>query len=656
MSKDKFGFIIPMNVSLNRQLKAINLVNILLRLGFVVFWAKNQFNAKTEVFPKGYVYSPGDFIVPLRQEKPYKFTGTKTFTRTLINEISQDLDVILHSLYERIQIDVYQLSNPRIAIYSGPGTYSCYLWYQQCLEKLGFMAECLSTSEIKEGKLMDYDLYVQPGGDETWQSEALWPEGREEIRKFLKVGGNYLGSCGGFDIAGYADGSPLGSPNSGKVKHLNLIKYNPTRNLPRSEFPHDQWAKLRYFHMDFGEYSQLVPVKSGTYIPVRIKETDSPIVFGYKDLILPGLYYAGGPLAKELGPNAISIADFAPDLLPIDSPWTMPPDYAINLLEGASAIIFATFGKGKLVLFSPHPEAPNCEEHFKLVANSVYFLTGKGPFNLARHPHKGNFILRCKKFNAGKLQTVRYKVDDDAYKLLELINEFNKFKSLWFEIAKKLEGWTYEFIPEFILKLPGYSQIDMPELEIKVPDEKLHELLQLIRDLNANYHRLCEVESRFSKISGKKITAIMNLISNSKSQILGAIESILAAIHPLKNLIVEARQQLEYMKIEADAIVKTRNEIARHRQPPGIERRLTRLWKKLDQQQYEFNLKIWADILLKIDGKAEVPIFSEWKEGIIEKRSKGITPKLINLKFASEWAIENSRYVLTIANYFFTKK
>jgi hypothetical protein len=511
------------------------------------------------------------------------------------------------------------------------------------------MADCLSASEIKEGRLKDYDVLVQPGGDETRQSEALWPEGREEIRKFLKKGGNYIGSCGGFDIAGYADGTPLGSPHSGKIKHLNLIEYDPTRNFPRNNFPHDEWARLHYLHLDFNEYSQLVPVKWGTPIPVRIKQPDSPVVFGYPSIILPGLYYAAGPLPKKFGANVISIAEFAPDLLPLDSFWTLPPDFAMNLLEGATAIATATYGAGKLVLFAPHPEAPNCEEHFRLVANAVFFLTGKGPFEIEVGKRKNELCLLGKSPYKGKAPITLEALRQSLRVISELKHEFDEFKLAWLEISKKLVYWPYDFVPEWVLKLPGYSQISMPELEIKVLEEKLFELPSTIYELSLNYQRLCELEQRLLSNFGE--IPIRTLIIDSRSKVNDALERI-AEIASLKGLIIEASQRLEYLKPKADKILQTRAEIEKLKQPPAVENKLMELWQKLDLQQYDFDLEIWAEVLLRIDGKAEVPIFSEWKAGIIEKCSKGIIPELIRLTAMAKGALENSRYAIAVTNHF----
>lgn len=653
MEENAIGFIVPMEVSLNRQFNAINFINKLLRQGFNILWAKKKFKAKTEMFPNGYVYSAGDFVIPLNQITLFNPGRSTALVQALIKEFSADLDVIIHSIRENVKIEAYQLLQPRIGIYSGPGTYDCYLWFYQCLEKLGFTADCLSASDIKDGKLKDYDVLVQPGGDETRQSEALWPEGREEIRKFLKNGGKYLGSCGGFDIAGYADGTPLGSPHSGKIKHLNLIEFNPKRNIPRNSFPHDEWAKLHYLHIDFNEYSQLVPVKWGTLIPVRIRQHDSPVVFGYQGVILPGLYYAAGPLPKELGTNVISVAEFAPDLLPLDSPWTLPPECAINLLQGATAIATATYGSGKLVLFAPHPEAPGCEAHFRLIANAILFLTAKGPFEIEIRKQDGEHGHQNKLFSEEKTQiNFESALRRSFHTITELKQELYEFKLNWLEISKKLVNWSYDFVPEYVLKLPGYSQILMPELEIKVLEEKLFELPCMIYELILNYQRISKLDQKLLNIFNEEALAFQTLIINLRNKISDTLE-VMGEAASLKGLINEASQLLRYLKPKLEKILCLRAEIDQVKQPPSVENKLTELWRRLDVQQYEFDLEIWSEILLRIDGKAEVPIFSEWKEGIIEKRSRGVIPELIKLASMAKEALENSRYTIAVANNLF---
>lgn len=640
------GFVVPMKVSINKQFANLNLVNSLLRQGFEILWAAKQFRAKTEIFPSGYTYSAGDFIIPLIQTMSPDPKIPETFVFTFVEELSRDLSAYIHRICEVIEIEAYKLSlAPGIGIYSGPGTYDCYLWFQQCLEKMGFMADCLSVSDIERGKLKDYDILVQPGGDETRQSEALWPEGRRKIRTFLRKGGKYIGSCGGFDIAGYADGTPYGSPHTGKIKHLNLIKYDPTRNISRDKFPHDEWARLHYLHIDFNEYSQLIPVKWGTRIPLRIKQPNSPIVFGYHDIIFPGPYYAAGPLPKNLGVNVTSVAEFAPDLLPLDTSWTLPPDFAINLLDGATAIATATFGAGKLVLFSPHPEAPYCEECFKLVANAIFFLMGKGPFKVEITKRKSN----SSKLIYGKTTSFIWRkyaleeLDGSLFAISQIKLEFDEFKKIWAEMSSKFAEWTYDFVPEYILKLPGYSQVLMPELEIKVLEKKLLELENMICELKFNYDELREIEQKLKNAQVDNKESAKKLLSKSVRGINKILKSM-AVINSLKDLVVEANQYLKNLRPKLDMIIQTRFEIDKLKQPPGIENKLIELWRKLDSLQYDFDLEIWAKILLRIDGKAEVPIFSDWKNGILEKHSKGMIPELIKCANNIKRTLEDFKY------------
>jgi hypothetical protein len=185
----------------------------------------------------------------------------------------------------------------------------------------------------------------------------------------------------------------------------------------------------------------------------------------------------------------------------------------------------------------------------------------------------------------------------------------------------------------------------MPELEIKVLEEKLFGLQSMIYELSLNHQRLCELEQRLLSNFGE--IPIRTLIINSRSKVKNALEKI-AESSSLKDLIIEARQRLEYLKPKADKILQTRAEIEKLKQPPAIEKKLMELWQKLDLQQYEFDLEVWAKVLLRIDGKAEVPIFSEWKKGIIEKRSKGIIPELIRLAAMAKEALENSRYAIAV--------
>jgi len=69
------------------------------------------------------------------------------------------------------------------------------------LRDLGFTFDLISAEGVRSGALSSYQLVVVPGGWASLKSEALGPEGRDELRRFVRRGGSYLGLCGGAGLA-----------------------------------------------------------------------------------------------------------------------------------------------------------------------------------------------------------------------------------------------------------------------------------------------------------------------------------------------------------------------------------------------------------------------------------------------------------------------
>jgi len=69
------------------------------------------------------------------------------------------------------------------------------------LRDLGFAFDVVSAEGVRRGALSSYQLVVVPGGWASLKSEALGRGGRDELRRFVRHGGSYLGLCGGAGLA-----------------------------------------------------------------------------------------------------------------------------------------------------------------------------------------------------------------------------------------------------------------------------------------------------------------------------------------------------------------------------------------------------------------------------------------------------------------------
>lgn len=205
----------------------------------------------------------------------------------------------------------------------------------------------VTSQDLRQDVLKKFDLLVVPGGKVAIQFPGIGKEGAEAIKGFVRAGGSYLGVCAGcFDA--------LPSEN-----RLGLL---PFENIPRA------WGR-------------------DSMATVEIPE-EGAAVLG----IAPGrrrVSYNGGPIVR-----------------PVTGPWPHGEGRALAFYKStvsgpdrpahkdffnAPAIICGTYGKGKVIGISFHPEKlPDTEE---IVTGAVYAVTGIK--FAAVHPRKNFHPLRA---------------------------------------------------------------------------------------------------------------------------------------------------------------------------------------------------------------------------------------------------------------------
>ena len=203
-----------------------------------------------------------------------------------------------------------------VAIYSGKGA----VFFEDvayALELLDIKYKTLSENDIKEGKLKQFDFLIVPGGYTLEYMPALGEAGKEEIRGFVWEGGGYIGICSGAYIA------PERVEVPGRPQGLGIMDIENIRKSGRG---------MRKIYLD-----------------------EHPITQGLgKEL---EIYYQNGPEIVAKG-NVEGIAKYK---------------------SGKFAIVASSFGKGKVICFSPHPEGSISQgikpkpETLKLLKNSLEF-------------------------------------------------------------------------------------------------------------------------------------------------------------------------------------------------------------------------------------------------------------------------------------------
>src|SRR5574340_50544 len=237
-----------------------------------------------------------------------------------------------------------------------------FLWglmAYKAMKAEGLAFKLIRAEDIKKGCLEKYAVLFVPGG---WASNKLKPlgdKGINEIKKFVRNGGNYLGFCGG---AGLATLDGIGLLNikrkptkervpsfSGRI-HLNINK-------------HPMWDGCRIqdagYKMQDNHASENSSLISHAWWPSQFLTPPIP------PLIKGG--NRGGIKILATYSNALPDS-FSSDLnvgdVEMNSKWAeLEEIYGINLnpkrLKDEPAVIEGTFGKGRVILSLIHFDTPD---------------------------------------------------------------------------------------------------------------------------------------------------------------------------------------------------------------------------------------------------------------------------------------------------------
>ncbi len=202
-----------------------------------------------------------------------------------------------------------------VAIYHDKGTPDLSV---QCADNAlnispSFVITRLDAQEIRDGKLSGMDVLVQPGGSGSAQAKKLEEAGRDQIRKFVKEGGGYVGICAGSYLA-----------TSYYPWSLHLL------NADVVDSKH--WAR------GFG----VVTLK---FSPLGENLAEEP----------------SGSVQCTYHQGPLMCPGHEPGLEPYETVATFATEVAKNgappgVMTGTTAIARGIYGKGHVVAISPHPE------------------------------------------------------------------------------------------------------------------------------------------------------------------------------------------------------------------------------------------------------------------------------------------------------------
>ncbi len=231
---------------------------------------------------------------------------------------------------------VAQAEGPiRAAVFEGDGVGQSVEDLLQALKQDGdrIVVDRITAEQIREQGLRDFDVLIHPGGSGSRQGKALGQQGREEVRRFVRSGGGFLGVCAG--------------------SYLATNQYSWSLNLIDAKVvDRRHWARGK-----------------GT-VELKLSSTGASF-FGHVPQTLE-IHYAQGPLLSRREwddpavPDYQSLACFNTEIAENGAPQ--------GIMVGTSAIVRADYGSGRVFCFSPHPELTDGQE--SMLNHAVHWLAG----------------------------------------------------------------------------------------------------------------------------------------------------------------------------------------------------------------------------------------------------------------------------------------
>jgi len=197
----------------------------------------------------------------------------------------------------------------------------------------------------------NFDVFVIPGSGRSY-IDALLPQWRNTVRNFVDQGGGFLGICGGANIAsrGFQEEKGLNRILNYSVLGIANIYVNNQQN--------EEWMYLWKANWQYG----LPPIHI-LFLPH--KNTIFTDFVGE----IRNIRYGGGPGMYPAPENNEKYGPVIPLAIYTEEPMTVAPlhywiwDQEWRIEENITtdiknqyAVVATSYGKGRIVLFGPHPE------------------------------------------------------------------------------------------------------------------------------------------------------------------------------------------------------------------------------------------------------------------------------------------------------------
>ncbi|MEM1513509.1 MAG: hypothetical protein QXW78_05745 [Candidatus Thermoplasmatota archaeon] len=260
---------------------------------------------------------------------------------------------------KEIKIAIYNSISPSVKLLERAFRYA---WEENGIE-YEIIAKRIDFRDVINGSLENYDILVI-GASGRQYFHGLIKKWKEEIKEFIANGGGYIGICGGANIA---------SKGYEKPRHFfDFIINMACLEIVDAYINDDQDEEWQYLWKEVGD----------SRIPIKNEIIPHPI---FENLSYRYITYGGGPGMygiKEAKPIAV-YAEEPMEVAPLHywiwvGKWIPYKEIKTDIKQHYS-IVESKYGKGKVIVFSPHPEIP-CGMN-----GSVYEFFGISIYGIPRY-------------------------------------------------------------------------------------------------------------------------------------------------------------------------------------------------------------------------------------------------------------------------------
>lgn len=345
-----------------------------------------------------------------------------------------------------------ELRVPSIGIYAGKGASHSWLWAVDTFEKYG-LELLVPFSEDETSIIPNFEFLFVAGGDTFALADGLGEKGAEEIKKFVKDGGIYLGSCAGAYLALYTSKPPLNLFNFVPLEIANFeSELPPVRRMREKAF--NRYACCFIIHPVRDE----VIIKTSSHPPILSEE------------IIPAPIF-GGPVFKEPERRGRVLARFLS--FTDRTIFLYDKEIAERILPGRPAVVEWMMGKGKFYLFGPHLEHPSFKSANSILLKIIVYNTGK--------------MRKAKPFPEVLIGSSSLKIPDSIKRLVSYMFmrslSISDMKAFW-KIGEKY--YIPEHIPVFLRALHKRTfknKIFIEKMELEALEENLKIAKEILSEI-----------------------------------------------------------------------------------------------------------------------------------------------------------------------------